>query len=73
MSWLKLALKSLRNRRLSTALTVLSMALSLLLLMSVERVKRAAQDGFTQSISGTDLVVGARSGSLQVILYSVFK
>ncbi|MGZ6419175.1 MAG: ABC transporter permease, partial [Pseudobdellovibrio sp.] len=37
-----------------------------------ERVKRAAQDGFTQSISGTDLVVGARSGSLQIILYSVF-
>ena len=72
MTWLKLAVKSLNNRKLSTVLTVFSMTLSLVLLMSVERIKRAAQDGFTQSISGVDLVVGARSGSLQVILYSVF-
>lgn len=48
------------------------MMLSLVLLMTVERVKRAAEDGFTQSISGIDLVVGARSGPLQIILYSVF-
>jgi putative ABC transport system permease protein len=72
ISWLKLALKSLANRRLSTVLTVFSMTLSLVLLMSVERIKRAAQDGFTQSISGVDLVVGARSSPLQIILYSVF-
>lgn len=72
MSWLLLAKKSLLNRKLSTMLTVFSMVLSLILLMSVERIKRAAQDGFTQSISGVDLVVGARSGPLQIILYSVF-
>ena len=72
ISWLRLALKSLLNRKLSTLLTVFSMTLSLVLLMSVERVKRAAHDGFTQSISGVDLVVGARSSPLQVILYSVF-
>lgn len=72
MTWMKLAFKSLSNRKLSTGLTVFSMVLSLVLLMSVERVKRAAQDGFTQSISGVDLVVGARSGPLQIILYSVF-
>ena len=72
ISWLKLALKSLANRRLSTLLTVFSMTLSLVLLMSVERIKRAAQDGFTQSISGVDLIVGARSSPLQIVLYSVF-
>ncbi len=72
ISWLKLAMKSLANRRLSTLLTVFSMTLSLVLLMTVERVKRAAQDGFTQSISGVDLVVGARTSPLQVILFSVF-
>lgn len=71
-SWIKLAWKSLMNRRLSTVLTVFSMSLSLVLLMSVERIKRAAEDGFTQSVSGVDLVVGARSGPLQIILYSVF-
>lgn len=72
MSWFRLAWKSLNNRKFSTILTVFSMVLSLVLLMTVERVKRAAQDGFTQSISGIDLVVGARSGPLQIILYSVF-
>lgn len=70
--WLHLAWKSLNNRRLATLLTIFSMTLSLVLLMAVDRVQRAAQDGFTQTISGVDLVVGARSGPLQIILYSVF-
>jgi hypothetical protein len=48
------------------------MTLSLVLLMTVERIQRAAQDGFTQTVSGVDLIVGARSGPLQLILYSVF-
>lgn len=72
ISWFRLAWKSLNNRKFSTILTVFSMMLSLVLLMTVERVKRATEDGFTQSISGVDLVVGARSGPLQIILYSVF-
>lgn len=69
---LTLALKSLRNRALPSILTVVSIALSVLLLLSVERVKRAAEDGFTQTISQTDLIVGARSGPVQLILYTVF-
>ncbi|MBC7420221.1 MAG: ABC transporter permease [Bdellovibrio sp.] len=70
--WLSLAWKSLKNRQLATILTIFSMTLSLVLLMAVDRIQRAAQDGFTQTISGVDLVVGARSGPLQIILYSVF-
>lgn len=72
ISWLRLAWKSLQNRRLATMLTVVSMMLSLLLLMVVDRIQRAAQDGFTQTVSGVDLIVGARSSPLQLILYSVF-
>ena len=72
MSWFLIAWKSLQNRRLATSLTIVSMTLSLVLLMSVERIQRAAHDGFTQTVSGVDLVVGARSGPLQLILYSVF-
>lgn len=72
MNWIKLAWKSLNNRKLATALTVFSMMLSLVLLMSVERIRRAAESGFTESVSGVDLVVGARSSSLQLVLYSVF-
>ncbi len=72
MIFLRLALKSLRNRAFATGLTVFSISLSVALLMSVERAKRAAQEGFTQSISQTDLIVGARSGPLQLVLYTVF-
>lgn len=72
VSWINLSWKSLKNRRLATTLTIFSMMLSLVLLMSVERVRRAAESGFTQSISGVDLIVGARSGSVQIVLYSVF-
>ncbi len=72
MIFLKLAMKSLRNRAFATTLTVVSIALSVALLLSVERAKRAAEEGFTQTISKTDLIVGARSGPLQLILYTVF-
>jgi putative ABC transport system permease protein len=68
----KLSFKSLRNRALTTSLTVLSIALSVALLFSVERAQRAAHDGFTSAVSKTDLIVGARSGPIQLILYTVF-
>lgn len=72
MVFLNLALKSLKNRSLASILTVVSIALSVVLLLSVERAKRAAEEGFTQTISKTDLIVGARSGPTQLILYTVF-
>jgi putative ABC transport system permease protein len=72
MVFLNLALKSLKNRALASILTVISIALSVTLLLSVERAKRAAEEGFTQTISQTDLIVGARSGPTQLILYTVF-
>lgn len=72
MIFFTLALKSLRNRFFSSLLTVFSIALSVALLLSVERTKRAAEDGFTQSVSQVDLLVGARTGPINLILYSVF-
>jgi putative ABC transport system permease protein len=72
MIYLKLALKSLRNRIFSSALTVISIALSVMLLLAVERTKRASEEGFTQSVSQADLLVGARTGPLNLILYTVF-
>lgn len=73
MNWLlSLAWSSLKNRRLSSVLTVLSIALSVSLLLAVEKARKATEDGFTQTISKTDLIVGARSGPLQLLLYTVF-
>lgn len=72
MIFLKLAWKSLKNRRLTSVLTVLSIAFSTALLLAVERTQKAAEDSFTQAISQTDLIVGARSSPINLILYSVF-
>jgi len=67
LSW-----KSLRNRRFTALLTVCAIALSVALLLAVERVRTDARESFTNTISGTDLIVGARSGAIQLLLYSVF-
>jgi putative ABC transport system permease protein len=70
---LRLALQSLRNRWFTALLTVLAIALSVVLLLGVEKVRTSARQSFADTISGTDLIVGARSGSLQLLLYSVFR
>lgn len=67
-----LSLRSIANRRLSVALTVLAVALAVALLLGVERLRNDARAGFAQTLSGTDLVVGARSGPVQLLLYAVF-
>jgi putative ABC transport system permease protein len=43
------------------------------LLVSVERVRQGARESFSGTISQTDLIVGARGGQLQLLLYSVFR
>lgn len=70
---LVLALKSMFNRKLTTALTVVSIALSVTLLLGVERIRTETRNSFRNTISGTDLIVGARSGPVQLLLYSVFR
>ncbi|MCP4187339.1 MAG: FtsX-like permease family protein [Gammaproteobacteria bacterium] len=68
-----LAWKSLVNRRSTAILTVISIAVSVSLLLGIEKIRIDARDSFTNTISGTDLVVGGRSGSIQLLLYSVFR
>lgn len=70
---LRLALGSLRARALTVGLTVLAIALSVALFLGVEKVRTGARASFADTISGTDLIVGARSGSVQLLLYSVFR
>jgi putative ABC transport system permease protein len=73
MYLLRLALASLGNRRFTAWLTVFAIALSVCLLLAVERVRTEARASFANTISGTDLIVGARSGSVNLLLYSVFR
>ena len=73
MTVVRLALQSLRNRWLTALLTVLAIALSVVLLLGVEKVRTGAKASFANTISGTDLIVGARSGGIQLLLYAVFR
>jgi putative ABC transport system permease protein len=67
-----LAYKSLRARAFTTTLTIFSIALSVMLLAGVDRLRGAAQAGFAGTISRTDLIVGARGGDLPLLLSSIF-
>lgn len=69
---LLLAIKSAWARRLTLGITLVAIAIASALLLAVERVRHDARQSFTQSVSGVDLVVGARSGSVQLMLYAVF-
>ncbi|MBA3582071.1 MAG: ABC transporter permease [Gammaproteobacteria bacterium] len=73
MNIFKLAFSSLLNRKFTVLLTVFTIATSVALLLIVERVRVEARSGFSNTISGTDLIVGARTGSVQLLLYSVFR
>lgn len=69
---LRLALQSAWARRLTLGIALVAIAISSALLLAVERVRHDARQSFTQSISGVDLVVGARTGGVQLMLYAVF-
>ncbi len=72
MLTLSLTFQSLRNRRLTAALTISAIAISVALLLGVQMLRTAARDSFASTVSGVDLIVGARSGPLNLLLYSVF-
>ena len=69
---LGLAWRSAWNRRFTLALTVCSIALSTFMLLGVERLRSDLRSSFTSAVSGTDLIVGTRTGSVQLLLYAVF-
>ncbi|MGF1553502.1 MAG: ABC transporter permease [Paracoccaceae bacterium] len=70
---LRLAVRSLANRWITVALTVFATALSVGLFLGVEKMRTGARESFADTVSGVDLIVGARSGSVQLLLYSVFR
>lgn len=71
--FLKLALKSLGNRKGSVLLTLLAMTVSVFVLLAVEHIRHQTKESFANTVSGVDLIVGSRTGSLNLLLYSVFR
>ncbi|MGB3456838.1 MAG: FtsX-like permease family protein [Litorimonas sp.] len=70
---LKLALRSLWARRMTAVLTVLSIATAVMLFAAVESIRQGARASFERTITETDLIVGARSSPINLVLYSVFQ
>ena len=73
MAILHLARKSLGNRKATAFLTILTVAISVVLLLGVERIRTQAKSSFANTVSGTDLIVGSRSGQVNLPLDSGFR
>lgn len=70
---IKVAFLSLLNRRVTLFLTALSIAVSVFVLLGVEHVRKEARESFGRTVSGVDLIVGARTSPMNLLLYSVFR
>ena len=73
LGMLALAWRSAWSRRFGLCVVVASVALSTFLVLSLERIRQDVRTQFAQSVSGTDLIVGARTGGVQLLMYSVFR
>jgi putative ABC transport system permease protein len=68
-----LAWQGLQHRRITVLLTVLSIAISVMIVLSIEHIRQQTKNSFTSTLSSTDLIVGARAGRINLLLYSVFR
>ena len=70
---IRLAFKSLLDRKGSVFLTIFAMSISMFVILGVEHLRYQAKESFSNSISGVDLIVGAKTNDLNLLLYSVFR
>lgn len=73
MILLSVAWHSLISRKKTVILTLLSLTISIVVLLSIEHIRLQAKESFNRTISGVDLIVGAPSGQLNLLLYSIFR
>ena len=71
--FLKLATKSLYYRKGSVIITTLALSISLIVMFGVEHIREQAKNNFTSTVSGVDIIVGSRTGEVNLLLYSVFR
>ena len=73
MNLLRIAIKSARFRRTNLLLTVFTIAISVTLLLGVDKIRKESKSSLVNTVSQTDLIVGARSSPTNLLLYSVFR
>ena len=71
--FLKLAVNSLVDRKGAVSLSLAAMAISIAILLGVEHIRQEVKQNFTSTVSGVDLIVGARTSNVNLLLYSVFR
>jgi putative ABC transport system permease protein len=69
----RVAKQSLLHRKVSVMLTFLALVVSVSLLLSIEHIRKEAKSSFYRTVSGVDLIVGARTGQINLLLSSVFR
>lgn len=73
MMFLKVATSSLLSRKGSAVMTLMAISVAIFVLLGIEHIRQQARDSFASTVSGVDLIVGAKTGSLNLLLYSVFR
>ena len=71
--FVKIAKQSLFNRKGTVVLTIIALTISIFVLLAVEHIRLQAKQSFNRTVSGVDLIVGPRTGPLNLLLGSVFR
>lgn len=67
-----LSYKSIRNRKISFLLSVFSIAISVVLLLGIQRIINETKSHFLNTINQTDIIVAASNGSVDILLNLIF-
>jgi len=70
---INLAIQSLLNRKVTVFLTVISLTVSIVLFLSIDTLRLGAKKSFFGNVKSGDLILGSRSGEIQLLLYSLFQ
>ncbi|MDA0834404.1 MAG: ABC transporter permease [Planctomycetota bacterium] len=73
MNLFSISFHSLRQRWLSSSMTLLSVALGVMLMVTVLIVNGIMDRMFSQSASGYDLIIGPKGSALQLVLNSIYR
>ena len=69
---INIAFQSLLNRKVTVILTIISLTISIVLFLSIDTLRLGAKKSFFNNVKAGDLILGARSGEIQLLLYSLY-
>ena len=67
-----LTYKSIQNRKIAFTLSVISIAISVVLLLGVDKIVKSSKEHFINTINETDTIIASSNGSLDILLNLVF-